>query len=175
MTKRARIAVKIEGIAEIQARLKNIGMTMQSREAIQIVQEGAEIIARRASERAPRGESGNLAAGVYTASRISNRFRQLVRPRTGKRVNQALRYVTVGTALIVNSVFYSRWVEKGRKPRAADPNARNKRLRRAVGLMAGRKRGRPFFRPAIREKRPEAVRYILAGIERLIVQRWNRK
>lgn len=82
----------------------------------------------------------------------------------GSRVNSPLKYPPRrGQVLVVSSTFYARWVEKRRKP------GKSKNGRRTVGKQfATRKRGKPFFRPAVRAKKAEAERQIDQGLNQLI-------
>jgi hypothetical protein len=97
--------------------LKRVGLNMRSPQVSTIIQQGAELIAEEARRRAPVGPTGNLRAGIYTASTLRNNFRQLTR-RGQRRVNEPLKYIRSGTVLVVSSTFYGRWVEKGRQSRS---------------------------------------------------------
>jgi hypothetical protein len=172
MARRRSISVKIEGVEEIRQKLKEVGVSPKSRKFSQLMHRGAEMLVESVQDKAPLGATGNLRAGVYAASSYRNDFRQLTR--RGRRVNEPLKYVKTNTALVVSSTFYARWVEKGRKVRAADPNSGNKRLRRAVGpAKLGRKRGRPFFRPGLRRRRAEVEAFLQRGMEQIAVEAWN--
>lgn len=164
------VSVKFKLREDVTPRLKQVGMTMKSPSVVAIVQEGAERIAAEARSRAPRGPTGNLRAGIYTASTLRNGFRQLAR-RGRRRVNEPLKYVNHGTVLVVSSVFYGRWVEKGRQPRSKYDVLRRGEgaVKRTVGRQfATRKRGKPFLRPAVRAKKAEAEQLILRKLDALI-------
>jgi hypothetical protein len=158
---------------DITSRLVALNVQLRSPMVTQIFQQGAELMRQAAQGRAPLGETGNLRAGVYTASKLQNNFQPLYR-RNGQRVNSGLRKPPVrGQVLVISSTFYALWVEKGRKPRAANPMRGAKHERRAVGLQGRRKRGRPFFRPAVRATRPAAVALINRQLETALTRAWE--
>ncbi len=171
------VRVRFKVQEDLSPRLKQVGLTMRSPQVSTIIQEGAEIIAKEARRRAPMGPTGNLRAGVYTASTLRNGFRLLVR-RGGEKVNSPLKYPPRrGQVLVVNSTFYSRWVEKGRQPRSKYDvlRAGERQVKRTVGRQfATRKRGRPFFRPAVRAKKAEAEQLIVRQMDALIKELLNR-
>lgn len=166
---RTNVYIRAEGIPAIAAGLTKVGQTIQSPEVVKIVQTGAEQMAGAAKRLAVRGATGNLQRGIYTASTLKNNFVAL-RRRNGRRVNAPLRYpARKGQVLVISSVYYGMFVEKGRTDRAADPRNRKPQLRRAVGpQFSGLKAGRPFFRPGIRQGKPGAERYIATSLEKLI-------
>ena len=152
---------------DVSWRLKAVGLTMRSAQVVSEIQRGAGILVAAVQRRAPK-RSGLLRRGVYSASQQRSNFVQLTRG--GRKMNSPLRRPPArGQVLVVSSVFYQLWVEKGRTPRAADPTRGNKHERRAVGLQGGRKRGRPFFKSAIKDAKPSAEAFIVRRLERLIV------
>lgn len=171
------LRVKFKFQEDLTLRLKQVGLTIRSPQVSSIIQQGAEIIAEEARRRAPQGTTGNLRAGIYTASRVVNHYRQLTR-RGGKKVNSPLKYSPRrGQVLVVSSTFYGRWVEKGRQPRSKYDvlRAGERQVKRNVGRqVATRKRGKPFFRPAVRAKRAEAERHIHQALDQLIEKLLNR-
>lgn len=171
---RSAVSIRFKLQENLTPRLKQIGLTMRSPKVSTIIQAGAELIAEEARRRAPLGPTGNLRAGVCTASWVINHYRPLTR-RGGKAVNSPLRYPPrPGQVLVVSSTFYSLWVEKGRKPRSQyDVLRRGERApKRTVGRQfAKRKRGKPFFRPAVRAKRTEAEQHITRQLDQLIQNR----
>ncbi len=167
------VKVSVTGVEATIRQLKTVGLTLRSPEVTREIQRGAEIMAAGVRRRVPVGATGNLRRGVYTASTLRNNFVQLTRPTSGRRVNDPLKFLRRGTVLVVSSTFYGLWVEKGRKARTADPTRARKHERRTVGLMSGRKRGRPFFRPGIKETQATAEAFIVRRLDRLIQQRVN--
>jgi len=147
--------------------LQALRLTLRSPELTEEMQRGGEIMAHAVRQRAPI-RTGTLRKGVYTASSLRNNFAAL--SRGGRKVNSPLPRPPSkpGYVLVVSSVYYGMFVEKGRKPRAADPTRAKSHERRAVGKMGGRLRGRQFFRPAIRASRPTAESFIRRRIERII-------
>lgn len=166
---RTNVFIRADGIPAIVTGLTKVGVTIKSPEVVRIVQAGAEQMAGAAKRLAVRGATGNLQRGIYTASTLKNNYVALTR-RNGRRVNAPLRYpARKGQVLVVASTFYGLFVERGRSPRAADSSRGKPHERRAVGpQFSSRKRGRPFFRPGIRQGKPGAERYIATALERLI-------
>lgn len=152
----------------VTPRLKAVGLTMRSPTVTKIVQEGAEMLVTAVQARAPM-RSGLLRQGVYSTSSLKSNYRQLTR-RGGAKVNSPLkRGPRLGQVLVVSSVFYQRWVEKGREANGAYDVM--KAGERRVGVQQrGRKRGRPFFRPAVRAEKPRAEMFIVRRIDRLLGQ-----
>jgi hypothetical protein len=170
------VRLKLHIKEDLTPLLKRVGLNMRSPQVSTIIQQGAELIAEEARRRAPVGPTGNLRAGIYTASTLRNNFRQLTR-RGQRRVNEPLKYIRRGTVLVVSSTFYGRWVEKGRQSRSKYDVLRpgEKMTKRTVGRQfATRKRGKPFFRPAIRAKKAEAERHIDRALNQLIEKHLNR-
>lgn len=169
--KRNLVAVAVRD--DVSWRLKAVGLTLRSPQMTKELQRGAGILVAAVQRKAPVGATGNLRRGVYSASPLRNDFVQLMR--RGKKLNSPLKRPPVrGQVLVVSSTYYTLWVEKGRKARTADATRSAKHERRAVGLQGGRKRGRPFFYPAIKAARPSAEAFIARRIERLIVQAYEK-
>ena len=158
-----RLHIKTNGVGDGIGSLARVGFTIKSVEVVRIVQTGAEQMANAARRLAVRGATGNLQRGIYTASPLKNNYMALFR-RNGQRVSTGLRYPPkAGQVLVVSSVFYGRWVEKGRRERAVQAD------KRKVGRQfSARKRGKPFFRPGIRLGRPGAEAYINTNLDKLI-------
>ncbi len=155
MARRNAVRVKFEGLKEIEQRLTTVGLTLRSPQVVREIQRGAEVMAARARTRAP-SDTGNLRRGIYTASTESYRFSQL--SRNGKRINSPLRYPPrPGQVVVVSSVFYGLFVERGRKRRKG----------------VGRQKAQRFFRVSIRDTQPIAMAFVLRRLERLIEQRWQ--
>ena len=162
-----KIRIKVDDQAS--KTLKAMRGAVRSPEIIAEVQRGTEIMALAVRQRAPM-QKGLLRKGVYTASAVRNNFSAL--SRGGKKMNSALRYPPrKGQVLLVSSVYYGLWIEKGRTPRKADPTRAAAHERRAVGKMNGRKRGRPFFQPAVRSSRATAESYIRRRIDRILQEK----
>jgi hypothetical protein len=159
---------------DVSWRLKAVGLTMKSAQVVSEIQRGAGILVAAVQRRAPV-RSGLLRRGVYSASQQRNNFVQLTRG--GRRMNSPLKRPPVrGQVLVVSSVFYQLWVEKGRKAQshAFDVLRPGEKRARSVGLQGGRKRGRPFFRPAIKDAKPSAEAFIVRRIDRLIMVSYER-
>lgn len=155
--RRGRQAVRIQfqGLKEIQSSLERVGLTLRSPEVTKEVQRGAEIMAVRARQRAPVDE-GNLRRGIYTASALRDGFTPL--SRRGRAINAGLRFPPrAGQVVLVSSVYYSQFVDRGRKRSS----------------KRGYMRARPFFRSAVRESRESAQNFILARLKRLIEQKMS--
>ena len=154
MARRNAVRIKIDGIKEIQGRLEKVGLTLRSPAVTREIQRGAEVMAARARARAPQ-DTGKLRQGIYTASTESYRFSQL--SRNGRRINSPLRYPPRrGQVVVVSSVFYGIFVERGRKRRKG----------------VGRQRAQRFFRVGVKEAQPVASAFVLRRLEKLIEQRW---
>ena len=154
MARRNAVRIKIDGIKEIQGRLEKVGLTLRSPAVTREIQRGAEVMAARARARAPQ-DTGKLRQGIYTASTESYRFSQL--SRNGRRINSPLRYPPrPGQVVVVSSVFYGLFVERGRKRRKG----------------VGRQRAHRFFRVGVKEAQPVASAFILRRLEKLIEERW---
>lgn len=154
---RLAVRVRFDGLREISADLERIGLTLRSPEVTAEIQRGADLMAARARARAPV-DLGNLRAGIYSASSLRDGFRQIMR--RGRRINQGLRYPPrAGQVLLVSSVFYSRFVERGRK--------RTSKM--------GYVRSRPFFRGAVNDSRETAQAFMLMRIQKLIERQWGHR
>ena len=153
--RRNAVRIKIDGIQDVEKRLATVGLTLRSPAVTREIQRGAEVMAGRARARAPQ-DTGKLRQGIYTASTESYRFSQL--SRRGQRINSPLRYPPRrGQVVVVSSVFYGLWVERGRKRRKG----------------VGRQRAQRFFRVGVKEAQPVASAYILRRLEKLVEERWN--
>ena len=167
MARRNAVRIKIDGIQDVQQRLTAVGLTLRSPEVVREIQRGADVMAARAKTRAP-SDTGNLRRGIYTASTERNGFVEL--SRKGKRINSPLRYPPRrGQVVIVSSVYYGLWVERGRKVRPGAFDDKGNRTSRGVG----RQRAKRFFRVSIRETQPTAMAFILRRLEKLVEERWN--
>jgi HK97 gp10 family phage protein len=157
--KHRRLAVRIrfDGLREIAGDLEKIGLTLRSPEVTAEVQRGADIVAARAKVKAPQ-DKGNLRTGIYTVSALRDGFRPLTR--YGNRLNSGLRYpARPGQVLLVSSVYYSLFVERGRSKKG----------------KGGYMRARPYFKVAVNESKETAQAFILARIRKLIESKWNGK
>ena len=159
MARKGRLAVRIrfDGLKQLAADLERVGLTLRSPEVTAEIQRGADIMAARAKAKAPV-LSGNLRSGIYTASSLRDGFTQLTRD--GRRINSGLRYPPrPGQVLLVSSVYYSLFVERGRKR----------------GSKRGYMRARPYFKSAVRESRETASSFMVRRIQRLIESRWGQR
>lgn len=154
MARRNAVRIKIDGIKEIQGRLEKVGLTLRSPAVTREIQRGADVMAARARARAPQ-DTGKLRQGIYTASTECNGFVALTR--RGQRINSPLRFPPRrGQVVVVSSVFYGLFVERGRKRRKG----------------VGRQRAQRFFRVGVKEAQPVASAFIMRRLEKLIEQRW---
>ena len=155
MARRNAVRIKIEGIQDVEKRLATVGLTLRSPAVTREIQRGADVMAARARARAPQ-DTGKLRQGIYTASTERNGFVALTR--RGQRINSPLRYPPRrGQVVVVSSVFYGLWVERGRKRRKG----------------VGRQKAVRFFRVGVKEAQPVASAYILRRLEKLVEERWN--
>ena len=155
MARRNAVRIKIDGLKDIQGRLAAVGLTLRSPEVTREIQRGADVMAARARARAPQ-DTGKLRMGIYTASTERNGFVAL--NRKGKRINSPLRYPPRrGQVVVVSSVFYGLFVERGRKRRKG----------------VGRQRAVRFFRVGVKEAQPVASAFILRRLQKLIESRWT--
>ncbi|MCB0025261.1 MAG: HK97 gp10 family phage protein [Caldilinea sp.] len=155
MARRNAVRIKIDGIKDVEGRLAAVGLTLRSPEVTREIQRGAEVMAARARSRAP-SDTGKLRQGIYTASTERNGFVALTRK--GQRINSPLRFPPRrGQVVVVSSVFYGLFVERGRKRRKG----------------VGRQRAQRFFRVGVKEAQPVASAYILRRLEKLVQERWN--
>ena len=155
MARRNAVRIKIDGIQDVEKRLATVGLTLRSPAVTREIQRGAEVMAGRARARAPQ-DTGKLRQGIYTASTESYRFSQL--SRNGKRINSPLRYPPRrGQVVVVSSVFYGLWVERGRKRRKG----------------VGRQKAQRFFRVGVKEAQPVESGVFWRRLEKLVEERWN--
>lgn len=157
--RRGRQAVRIQfqGLKEIQSSLERAGLSLRSPEVTQEVQRGAEIMAVQARQRAPVDLS-NLRRGIYTASALRSGYTPLTR--RGRSINAGLRFPPrAGQVVLVSSVYYSGFVDRGRKRSS----------------KRGYMKARPFFRSAVRQSRESAQNFILARLKRLIDRKLSEK
>lgn len=90
--------------------------------------EGAKVIQEAAQAKAPLGKTHRLRRGIYAASATKNNYVKV--GKTDRRIKP-----TKGTAIIASGAFYGGWVEYGTRKMAA----------------------RPYLRPALDEKKNEAI------------------
>jgi len=155
MARRNAVRIKIDGIQDVEKRLATVGLTLRSPAVTREIQRGADVMAARARARAPQ-DTGKLRQGIYTASTERNGFVALTR--RGQRINSPLRYPPRrGQVVVVSSVFYGLWVERGRKRRKG----------------VGRQKAQRFFRVGVKEAQPVASAFILRRLEKLVEERWN--
>ena len=155
MARRNAVRIKIDGLKDVEGRLAAVGLTLRSPEVTREIQRGAEVMAARARARAPQ-DTGKLRQGIYTASTERNGFVALTRK--GQRINSPLRYPPRrGQVVVVSSVFYGLFVERGRKRRKG----------------VGRQRAVRFFRVGVKEAQPVASAFILRRLQQLVEKRWT--
>ena len=156
-TRQTAMTIKLDGVKELSESLTRVGLTLRSPEVTAEVQRGADVIAARVKLRAPVA-TGALRAGIYTASALRSGFVPL--SRRGRPINSPLRYPPrQGQVVLVSSVFYSAFVDRGR----------------AATSKRGRMRPRRFFRVGVQESRGIAESYIITRIQRLIESRWGKR
>jgi hypothetical protein len=164
--RRNRLQVKVEDHVAL-AVTETLG-AMRGPPIDHALHEGVDMITVAAAQGAPR-DSGQLAAGVYTASFLINHYRPLVRLRNGQRLNSPLKFPPRrGQALSVSSVFYTRFVEGGVKGAAGPSRTARSRFR---GL--GYQKRRPFFQSAKRRFRQKAVDHVQARLVKIIEGAWQ--
>jgi hypothetical protein len=168
---RSRILTKVD--ENVTAALKDLDISLKGPGVARALHAGATMIAEAARPDAPTA-SGQLKAGVFTASILHNEYRPLVRARTGRRLNSPLKFPPrPRQALVWSSVFYTRFIEKGRKPRSVYDV--EKKGVRGVRRNTGRIRKRPFFQRAKRRMRKPATEEITRRLQQLIEEAWQRK
>jgi hypothetical protein len=157
--RRLGVKVRVQLSEDVTQYLIKTKATLHSPAITLEVHRGAAILAAEVKRRAPR-DTGALASGVYVASTVRSDYREVTRQRNGQRVSSPLRYPPkAGQVLVAQSVFYTLWVEKGRKAaRSAD--------KRGVGRM----KRRPYFRPGIRAATPLAESYIKRRLEAILAK-----
>lgn len=154
---------------DVTAKLKQVDTALSGPAMPKIMHAGAVVMGGPAAAAAPVGDTGNLRRGVYVVSQHKNTYVQL--SRGGRNLNSPLKdKPTKRQALVIASVFYTRFVEQGRKVRSANPEASVKRQRSAVGKM----RKRPFFMRTVRRMRRTAEAVVERQLVRLIEGAWKR-
>ncbi len=171
MAKRRGQRVKVNIEENVTVKLGQVRATLQSKLVSQAMHAGAAVMGAPAKAAAPAGDTGMLRAGVYITSQYRDNFQALTRPRNGQSLNSPLNVPPHrGQALVISSVFYTRFVEQGRKVRSHDTNRGNKKQRRGVGRM----RKRPFFMRTVRRMKPQAMAVVQRQLIRLIEGAWQR-
>lgn len=162
-----RLRIKVE--ENVSQKLKGLEKSFRGREIAKALTEGAQMIAQEARANAPT-DTGQMQRGVYVASIIRNEYRPLVRSRNGQSLNSPLKDPPrPRQALVVSSVFYTRFVEGGRAVRAQDATRGVKHERRGVGRM----KKRPFFQRAKRKMRKPAQAHVQRRLVQLIERTWS--
>lgn len=162
-----RLRITVE--ENVSRKLLALQMSLKGPSVARALHEGAKMVQAAAVAAAPR-DTGQLARGVYVASIIANEFRPLVRSRTGKRLNSPLKSgPRPKQALVVSSVFYTRFVEGGVKGK---PGVSRRAAKRWRGLGAQRKR--PFFQQAKRKMRKPAEAHVQRRLVELIEGAWRK-
>ncbi len=165
-----RIQVRIE--ENVIEAINDVKVSLRGPSVAKALQEGATLIANAARSAAPQ-DTGQLRAGIYTASIVRNEFKPLVRTRgsTKQRLNSRLKFAPrPKQAVVVSSVFYTRFIEGGVGRREQDSERGQKHMRRGVG----RQRRRPFFQQAVRKMRKPAELHVQLLIKKLIEGAWAR-
>lgn len=163
-----RLRITVE--ENVSRKLLALQMSLKGPSIARALHEGAQMIQREAQANAPI-DTGQLRRGVYVASIINNEFRPLVRIRTGKRLNSPLKFPPrPKQALVVSSVFYTRFIEGGRSIRSQDAGRGVKHTRRGVGRMTKR----PFFQRAKRKMRRAAQAHVQRRLVELVERSWRR-
>lgn len=162
-----RLRIKVE--ENVSRKIKALQGTMRSPLIAKALTEGAQMIAQEARANAPT-DTGQMQRGVYVTSIISNEYRPLVRSRNGQRLNVPLRNPPrLRQALVISSVFYTRFVEGGRAVRATDASRGVKHERRGTGRM----KKRPFFQRAKRKMRKPAQAHVQRRLVQIIEGSWR--
>lgn len=175
---KARLVVKVD--ENVSAKLRAEQVALKGPALGRALYEGAVLLREEAQRAVPVEDSGNLRRGIYVESRWHDEFRPLVRPGRGSRVNSPLKdpVRTMHQAVVRNSVFYTRWVEKGRvaRERLMGPQQAGARRKSwaAVGRQGTRKRGRPFFLKALRRRKRDAEALVQRRLVELIEGTWER-
>lgn len=120
---------------------------------------GAQIIANQVRARAPQGETGILRGGVYAISAKRNAAPPQRTRRKGRRTQRVYRLrkrARAGQVYVVSAAFYGTFLERGRKARPGDPNAKQRRKRRGASAMTAKR----WFSPAVTASRDTAARYV---------------
>lgn len=167
--RRRRIRIKMaEGVT---AALKELQISLRSPRVAAALHAGAEMIAQAARPDAPV-DTGQLQKGILVASILRNEYRPLVRLRGGIPLNSPLKSPPrTNQVLAWSSVYYTRWIERGRKARTHDATRARKRERRGVGQLPKR----PFFQRAKRKMRKAALAEVEQRLVQVIEEAWARK
>lgn len=178
MARRGRGRLQMTVDENVSVKLRAEGVALRGPAVARVLHEGAVVLRAAAAAAVPVEDTGQLKRGIYAASQAHDEFRPLVRPRNGQRLNVPLKFAPVRRqAVVVNSVFYTRWVERGRQARGTQDVLRpgEKRARRTVGVQKrGRKRGRPFFMRAIRGAKAAAEAKVQRGLVLLVERTWEK-
>lgn len=167
--RRSRSRVQVRVTENVTVALTELQISLRGPSVARALQVGADMIAKAARPEAPE-DTGQLRAGVFTASIVRNEYRPLVRPGRGQRLNSPLRFPPrPKQALVWSSVFYTRFVEGGRKSRSQDNSRSSRHERRAVGGL----RKRPFFQRAKRRMRRPALAEIERQLVKLVEEAWQ--
>lgn len=165
---RSRVQVRVQ--ENVTAALADLQVSLRGPGVARALQVGADMIAKAARPEAPE-DTGQLRAGVFTASIVRNEYRPLVRPGRGQRLNSPLKFPPrPNQALVWSSVFYTRFIEGGVKG-AAGPS-RSARKGRYHGL--GYQKRRPFFQRAKRRMRRPALAEIERQLAKQVEDAWQR-
>ena len=136
--------VEIEGDVELIQKLNKMSQGFRSKALLHAVTQGAEIVKREASARAPV-RSGRLSRSIAIVKLKSTN--KLAKVAVSWRKGKASR----------TAAFYGIMVEKGTRPR-----------RRKDGVRTGTGPARPFLIPAYLSKRQEVAREIKVQLSRLL-------
>lgn len=167
--RRSRNRLRIKVDENVSQKLKAEQVALRGPSIARALHEGVQMIQREAQANAPV-DTGQMKRGVYVASIIGNEYRPLVRRRNGQRLNSPLKFPPrPNQALVVASVFYTRFVEFGRTVRTQNAGHGAKRKWRAVGRM----KKRPFFQNAKRKMRRAAEVHVQRRLVQLIERTWN--
>lgn len=165
-------SLQVDGLAQLQAALRELPKTAQGSALADAVRAGANVIRDEAKSRAPRH------AGPYEGKSKGKK-----RPGTLKRgiIVRLTRRINEGyvTASITTSkkAWYGRLVEMGhrivgRLPKAkGGVRARARKAQHALGRMVPPK---PFLRPAIDVKAADAVMTLRDSLVPAIVKQWEK-
>jgi len=164
--RRNRLQMRVD--ENVSQKLKALEISFRGPTIARALHEGAQMIQAEARANAPT-DTGQLKAGVYVASIIRNEYRPLVRSRNGQSLNSPLKFSPrPKQALVVSSVFYTRFIEGGRTARAHDVSRGVKHKRRGVGRM----KKRPFFQRAKRKMKKAVEAHVKRRLVQLIQGTW---
>lgn len=168
MARRNRLRMTVQ--ENVLGKLTALQVSLRGPSVARALYEGARMIQAAAVANAPV-DTGQLRSGVYVASMIANEFRPLVRSRTGQRLNTPLKSPPrPNQAIVISSVFYTRFVEGGVKGRMG-VSKRTVSKRQWRGLGAQRKR--PFFQRAKRQMRRPVEAHVRRRLVELIEGTWR--